>query len=124
MPSPPFKSVGGGRIYFLPPFLPHTLSHFLDFSKKWLVSNHPQQPVHAQQHKERAHTMRKVLLLKDITIPKGTIFNTAPCQTKRYGQGHLEATIGLSPNTSGSFTYFIDPDCIGELDTFFEDVDE
>lgn len=65
--------------------------------------------------------MKKVLL-QDITIPKGTVLDTAPCQTKRYGQGHLEATIGLSPNTSGRFEYFIDPECPSELDAFFGDV--
>ena len=51
-----------------------------------------------------------LVLLKDIVIPKGTVFTVASRETKRYGEGHYEATIGLSKNTSGSIHYSIDDD--------------
>ena len=60
----------------------------------------------------------KKTLLKDIVIPKGTVFYTAPSWTQRYGNEHYETIIGLSKNTSGSFVYYIDePD---ELKDYFE----
>lgn len=62
------------------------------------------------------------VLLKDIIIPKGTILRTAPTQTKRNGAGHFDCTIGLSPNTSGCFEYYLDPDCSEELEDYFADV--
>ena len=52
--------------------------------------------------------MRK-RLLKDIIIPKGTIFNKAPARTERYGEGHFDCVVGLSTNTSGHFEYYIGP---------------
>lgn len=62
--------------------------------------------------------MKKVLL-KDIVIPKGTIFHEAPRETKRHGDGHFSCDVGLSDNTFGHFTYYIDPD---ELVDYFADV--
>ncbi len=47
----------------------------------------------------------KVKLLKDIVIPAGTVFDTAPRVTTRHGIGHVSKIIGLSKDTSGSFTY-------------------
>lgn len=52
----------------------------------------------------------KMVLLKDIVIPKGTVLTQAPSKSERWGEDHFEATIGLSPNTSGEFIYCIDAD--------------
>lgn len=55
------------------------------------------------------------VLLKDIVIPKGTIFSSAPTKTVRLGEGHIEAIFCIedSKDTSGSITYYIDP-CLSE----------
>lgn len=50
-------------------------------------------------------------LKKDIVIPSGTVFNTAPSITKRYGDGHVQALISLSDDTCGEFNY-----CLTDLD--------
>lgn len=60
----------------------------------------------------------KKTLLKDIVIPKGTVFHTAPSKTERFGDEHYETIIGLSKNTSGSFVYCIDE--VDELKEYFE----
>lgn len=62
-----------------------------------------------------------IVLLKDIIIPKGTVLTKAPYKTERYGSGHYEATIGLSPDTSGSFHYYIDAD-EEMLDEYFKEI--
>ncbi len=51
--------------------------------------------------------MKKVLI-KDIVIPAGTVFDSAPCGTQRFGDGHIQATIGLSKDSSGSIEYCLD----------------
>ena len=61
----------------------------------------------------------KKILKKDIIIPAGTIFDTAPNKTTR-DASHYDCLIGLSTNTSGVFTYCIDPDYIDELNEYFE----
>lgn len=60
----------------------------------------------------------KKTLLKDIVIPKGTVFHTAPSWTKRYGDCHYETIVGLSKNTSGNLVYCIDE--VDELKDYFE----
>jgi len=62
--------------------------------------------------------MEKVLL-KDIVIPKGTVFSEAPKEINHYGNDHFEAIIGLSKNTTGSFIYCIYEDYIEELTEYF-----
>lgn len=57
----------------------------------------------------KAKEIKKVLL-KDIVIPKGTVLTLAPRISERHGDDHFAATIGLSKNTSGDFTYCIDDD--------------
>jgi len=52
--------------------------------------------------------MKKVLL-QDIVIPAGTVFDTAPDKTTR-AEGHFSHVIGLTNDTSGDLTYYIDPD--------------
>ena len=64
--------------------------------------------------------MKKVLL-KDIIIPAGTVFNTAPTKTER-DNNHFDCVVGLSDNTWGTMTYCIDPDCKDELAEFFTDL--
>jgi len=67
--------------------------------------------------------MKKVLL-KDIVIPKGTIFTEAPPVTERFSNDHFDCVVGLSKNTSGVFEYCIDSSCGDELDEYFADVIE
>jgi len=69
---------------------------------------------------EEEKVMKKVLL-KDIVIPKGTVFNRSPITTERYGEDHFECVIGLSKNTSGFLEYCIDSN---ELDEYFTDLKE
>lgn len=71
--------------------------------------------------------MRKKLkkrLKKDLIIPKGTVFTTAPIKTVRTEEGHFETTFGLSKNSVGSIVYSIDPSCPDEdeLSEWFEDI--
>jgi hypothetical protein len=61
------------------------------------------------------------ILLKDIVIPKGTIFTQAPHKTERNDE-HYDCLVGLSKNTCGDFTYCIDKDCTDELEDYFTDV--
>jgi hypothetical protein len=51
----------------------------------------------------------EILLRKDLVIPAGTVLTVAPKKTVRSGPGHFDTTIGLSKDSSGSLTYFIDP---------------
>ena len=56
----------------------------------------------------------KYRLKKHIVIPKGTVFDTAPAVTERVlseepFDGHIEAIVGLTRDTAGSFTYGLDP---------------
>lgn len=63
--------------------------------------------------------MTQKVLLKDIVIPAGTVLDVAPSKTVRAGDDHFECIIGLSDNTSGSFTYCMndDPDVLAEYFT-------
>ena len=49
---------------------------------------------------------KKYVLLKDLVIPAGTCFVVAP-ESRSYGEGHYEATIGLSKDSYGTMTYSI-----------------
>ena len=51
--------------------------------------------------------MKKVLI-KDIVIPAGTVFTSAPFKTERVGDDHLIATVGLSKDSCGSIEYCLD----------------
>ena len=53
--------------------------------------------------------MEKVLL-KDLVIPAGTVFSEAPTRTERIADGCVQATIGLTANTSGTVEYWCDTD--------------
>ena len=64
--------------------------------------------------------MKKVLI-KDLVIPAGTIFDDAPTRTDRIASGCVCATIGLTDNTSGSVEYWCDDDA-EELREWFRDV--
>lgn len=63
----------------------------------------------------------KRILLQDIVIPAGTVFTEAPAVTQRFGNGHIQTIIGLSPNTSGDFTYSLDPECVEEMQEWFKE---
>ncbi len=71
--------------------------------------------------------MRKVLI-KDLIIPKGTVFDTAPTKTVRYGDEHIQAVFGLTKDTFGTVEYCFD-NCISErqkevLNEYFADLKE
>lgn len=53
---------------------------------------------------------REMVLKKDIVIPAGTVFSRAPVKTERVGDQHFSHIIGLTNDSSGDLTYFIDPD--------------
>lgn len=56
----------------------------------------------------------KIVLLKDVVIPAGTILSTAPTKTERYGSNHYEAIVGLTKDSSGTFTYCIDDEKLAD----------
>lgn len=60
--------------------------------------------------------MKKVLL-KDIVIPAGTIFDDAPTKTSRTYGCYVESIVGLTRNTAGSFIYEVSD----ELNEWFAD---
>ena len=51
-----------------------------------------------------------LVLLKDLVIPAGTVFSTAANKVERFGEGHVETTIGLTDNSSGDVTYYVGDD--------------
>jgi len=61
--------------------------------------------------------MKKVLL-KDIVIPAGTIFDDAPSKTERADGCYVDCVVGLTKNTAGTFTYEVSD----ELVEWFADV--
>jgi hypothetical protein len=48
-------------------------------------------------------------LRKDLVIPAGTIFGQAPWRTVR-NEEHVQASLGLTKNTSGDVIYYIGDD--------------
>jgi hypothetical protein len=52
----------------------------------------------------------KKILLQDIVIKAGTVFNPSPIRKELIGEGHYEHVLGLTDDTSGDLCYFIDPD--------------
>ncbi len=66
-------------------------------------------------------------LKKDVVIPAGAVFNTAPWKTERsiseepFG-GAIDTIIGLTKDTSGTFTYALDPMDREALEEYFEPV--
>lgn len=65
----------------------------------------------------------KMVLLKPIVIPAGTVFSKAPVKSERIGDRHYSHVFGLSPDTSGNVCYFIDPEDRA-MDEFFAEVKE
>lgn len=55
-------------------------------------------------------TPKKMVLVKDIIIPAGTILTDVSGTSRRMGNDVYEKTIGLTNNTFGYFTYFMDDD--------------
>jgi uncharacterized membrane protein (UPF0127 family) len=62
-------------------------------------------------------------LMKDIVIPAGTVFEEAPRKTERFGKGHVDHILGLTDDTHGTLTYFVDEDD-PEIGKWFVDVKE
>lgn len=63
---------------------------------------------------------KEYVLLKDIVIPAGTRFTPGPSQTRYYGTGHYECTVGLSKDSSGSLVYHIEDDLKNLTEHFSE----
>ncbi|NCC96395.1 MAG: hypothetical protein EOM02_06090 [Synergistales bacterium] len=63
----------------------------------------------------------KFRLKKDIVIPAGMIFETAPKKTERFDDSMVGVDFGLTKDTSGYLTYGVDRDdpAVGE---WFEEV--
>jgi hypothetical protein len=55
-----------------------------------------------------------MVLLKDIVIPAGTVFSTAPIRTVRAEGEFIDCTVGLSRNTAGTFTYEVNHEELAE----------
>jgi len=68
-----------------------------------------------------AKQVLKKRLLKDIVIPAGTVFDEAPMRIEHFESGHYHCTVGLTNDTSGDFTYHIDP-LDSDIDEWFEDI--
>lgn len=51
----------------------------------------------------------RVRLKQPIIIPAGTIMDDAP-HTVQMAPGHVEYIVGLTPDSTGSLFYFLDPD--------------
>lgn len=58
---------------------------------------------------------KKIKLKKDLIIPKGTVFSSAPKKILLQGDDHYESVFGLSCDSSGSVRY-----CIADMDNFDE----
>jgi hypothetical protein len=67
---------------------------------------------------------KKFKLLKDIVIPKGTIFENCDGMTSHFSNDNYLSTIGLTKNTSGRIIYGIDSSaaCKEENAEWFEEV--
>lgn len=65
--------------------------------------------------------MKKVLI-KDIVIPAGTVFEDAPIRTARHEGIFGEAVVALTPDTCGSFVYPILGDDEEKLKEWFVDL--
>lgn len=63
--------------------------------------------------------MKKVLL-KDIVIPAGTVFYSAPRKREYADDCFVETAIGLTKNTYGNFAYEVS----GELGEWFAELRE
>jgi hypothetical protein len=64
---------------------------------------------------------KKIVVLKDIVIPAGTIMVRTPDNRQFASDGWFECTVGLSKDTCGDFTYCLD-DANGDLDEYFAEV--
>jgi hypothetical protein len=70
----------------------------------------------------------KYRLKKDVVIPAGTVFDTAPVRTERAiseepFDGSIDTIIGLTKDTSGTFTYALDPMDREALEEHFQPVE-
>ena len=66
--------------------------------------------------KLRDGKVQEIVLRKDLVIKRGTVFQVAPTVTRREGEGHFAAEIGLTKDTSGTVSYSIDPSAVADLD--------
>ena len=67
--------------------------------------------------------MKKVLL-QDIVIKAGTVFDSAARKTERLGEGHFCHVIGLTNDSSGDLVYYVDPADPDLAEWFGEEGDE
>jgi len=69
-----------------------------------------------------AGKQKAYVLLKDIVVPRGTVFYQAPIKTER-SEDHYDTVIGLTKNTAGDLTYCID-ESFEELNEWFAELKE
>lgn len=62
--------------------------------------------------------VQRIVLLKDMVIPAGTVFECCDGVTRRFASGNYEATIGLSKDSSGSVVYGFEPNDAALADWF------
>ena len=57
----------------------------------------------------------KMVLIKDIVIPAGTVFERCDNETRTYVEGNYAHVLGLSDNTSGEIVYQASDEDVKEL---------
>ena len=64
----------------------------------------------------------RIRLKKDIVIAAGTVMDTAPIKTERFGRDHVETVIGLTSDNTAVFTLCADITDPG-MDEWMEEVE-
>ena len=67
-----------------------------------------------QRNKHYNSSHRRFVLLKDLVVPAGTVFEIAPTVVENV-ESHFSATIGLTNDTHGDLTYDITGDDFDKL---------
>jgi hypothetical protein len=63
------------------------------------------------------------VLKQDIVIPAGTIFHRSPLRRELIGDDHFEHVVGLTNDSCGELSYYVDPND-PELKEWFAEIDE
>ena len=69
-------------------------------------------------------TDKQYVLVKDLVIPKGTVFGRAASKVEHVSNDHIEAIFGLSKDTCGTVVYCLgddikDPGQRAEIESYF-----
>jgi len=70
--------------------------------------------------------IKKKVLIKDLVISAGTVFQIIPSGSKKefIGDGHIEAVFGLTKDSCGTVTYYLENDDEEKLKEYFVDLKE